>query len=291
MNKKDIDQILVSVIMPVYNGGAFLADAIQSILRQTHKKIEFIIIDDGSTDDSKLIIEKYLYDKRIVFKSRENRGLVFTLNQALQMANGEYIARMDSDDISTDNRIEKQLHFLLEHCDISVVGCSSYIINERSEIESQRVPPLSPTLNDALQFFGPTLTHPSVLFNKKKLCGELYYSDCYPHAEDFELWVRLSKKYNIANIREILFYYRINSVGVSQSNIKEQKINAALAYYESRYPGVTDERLLMSLQNIHLRDFKNKLSVISGFLYVMARYELNKYIFIRFGYLLRWLIK
>ncbi|HED1420429.1 TPA: glycosyltransferase [Kluyvera georgiana] len=291
MSKTNVNDILVSVIMPVYNSSAFIKDAIESILIQTHKKIEFIIIDDGSVDGSELIIKKYTDDERIVFISRENKGLVYTLNQALKMANGEYIARMDSDDISAANRIEEQLQFLIKNPDIAVVGCASYIINERSDIESHRVPPSSPFLNHALHFFGPTLTHPSVCFNKKVIGEELYYSDCYPRAEDFELWVRLSRKYSMANIPKMLFYYRLNSNGISLSNVEEQKKNAALAYYKLKYPNVNDEKLLTSLQSIHSRDFKDKKDVIKSFLYIMTKYEFNKFIFIRFGYFLRWLLK
>lgn len=291
MTEKNTDDILVSVVMPVYNSEKFIEGAIQSVLKQTHKKIEFIIIDDGSTDSSKLIIEKYLNDERIIFISRENMGLVFTLNQLLKMSKGNYIARMDSDDISAENRIEKQLRFLIENSDVAVVGCSSYIINECSEIKSHRIPPLSPSLNNALLFFGPTLTHPSVLFNKKMLGVDLYYSECYLHAEDYELWVRLSKKYNLANIDDILFYYRLNTLGVSQSNIDKQKENAALVYYNLNYQNVDDERLLGSLKNIHFRDFKKKSDVIKSFLYIATQYELNKKIFIRIGYLLRWLLR
>lgn len=291
MSEKNVNDILVSVIMPVYNSSAFIKDAIESILIQTHKRIEFIIIDDGSVDGSESIIKEYIDDERIVFISRENKGIVYTLNQALKMANGEYIARMDSDDISAANRIEEQLHFLIKNPDFAVVGCASYIINERSEIESHRVPPLSPFFNHALQFFGPTLTHPSVCFNKKVIGEELYYSDCYPRAEDFELWVRLSRKYSMANIPKMLFYYRLNPNGISLSNVIEQKNNAALAYYKLKHPGANDEKLLMALQNIHSRDFKGKTGVIKSFLYVMIKYEFNKYILIRFGYFFRWLLK
>lgn len=285
------DDILVSVVMPVFNSEGFIEAAIQSILKQTHKNIEFIIIDDGSTDNSKLIINKYLDDERIVFISRENMGLVYTLNQALKMAKGNYIARMDSDDISAENRIEKQLHFLIRNSDVGVVGSYSYIINESSEIESHRTPPLSPSLNNALLLFGPTLTHPSVFYNKRLLGDDLYYSECYPHAEDYELWVRLSEKYSLANIGDFLFYYRINTFGVSQSNVEEQKENAALVYYKLNYPNVNDDRLLYSLKDIQFRDFKRKSDVIKSFFYIMTQYELNKKIFIRSGYLLRWLLK
>ena len=114
--------IAVSVIMPVYNAEAFLSQAIDSILGQTFSDFEFIIINDGSTDRSKEIINSYP-DKCIVYLENEiNKGLVFTLNRAIAAANGEYIARMDSDDICLPERLDTQKKFLDQHVDIALAA-------------------------------------------------------------------------------------------------------------------------------------------------------------------------
>ena len=116
--------------MSVYNASKFLNEAIESILNQTYKNFEFIIIDDGSTDNSTQIIEKYKkIDERIVFiENEKNVGLTKNLNKAIKLSTSDYIARMDADDISDVKRLEKQIKFLQENKDISIVGsCAKYI--------------------------------------------------------------------------------------------------------------------------------------------------------------------
>lgn len=117
---------LISVILPVYNGEKYLKEAIESILNQTYTNFEFIIIDDGSKDSSLEIIKEYeKEDERIVAVSRENKGLIATLNEGIEKAKGKYIARMDQDDISLPNRFEEQLK-IMEN-DKEIVVCGSWI--------------------------------------------------------------------------------------------------------------------------------------------------------------------
>ena len=111
------NNILVSVILPVYNAQKYLEEAIESIINQTYTNFEFIIIDDGSGDNSLNIINKYQkQDSRILVITRENKGLVYTLNEGINQAKGKYIARMDADDISLSNRFEKQIELLENRC-------------------------------------------------------------------------------------------------------------------------------------------------------------------------------
>ena len=117
-------QPLVSILMPVYNCAPFLKSAIESILNQTYKNFELIVIDDGSTDTSLKVIKHYAsIDKRIRFVSRENKGLVDTINEMVKLAKGDYIARMDGDDISMPTRIEKQLNKIITESNVLLVGC------------------------------------------------------------------------------------------------------------------------------------------------------------------------
>ncbi|EGT0664113.1 glycosyltransferase family 2 protein [Citrobacter werkmanii] len=282
---------LVSVIMPVYNSEKFLSEAIKSILSQSYKNIEFIIINDGSTDSSDSIIKGFLEDKRIRYISRSNKGLVYSLNEGLDIAKGMYIARMDADDISHPQRMEKQIRFLLKNDQVAVVGCSSYIINLESKIIGQRNPPTSTFLNKALLLFGPTLSHPTVMFNRNVIGDDLYYSDDFKHAEDFELWLRLSNKYIIENLSEKLFSYRINESGVSQSNYREQKENAAKVYCNLNHPGNNDQKLVKMVEVIQLKDKYPKIQVIKALSYILLKYELDIMSLIKIGYILRWLIK
>lgn len=123
----------VSVVMPVYNSEKYLKESIESILNQSYSDLEFIIINDGSTDNSFKIIKEYAkLDKRINVISRENKGIVYSLNEAIRLAKGEYIARMDADDISAPKRIEKQISFLKSHRDIDILGTQVKVVGNIS---------------------------------------------------------------------------------------------------------------------------------------------------------------
>jgi len=125
---KDINMSKVSVIMSVYNGEKFLSQAIESILSQTFIDFEFIIINDGSHDGSLDIIRSY-HDQRMKLISRENRGLISSLNEAISLANGQYLARMDADDVSLPERLARQVSFLDNHSEIAVCGTWAEVIN------------------------------------------------------------------------------------------------------------------------------------------------------------------
>ena len=134
---------LVSVIMSVYNGEKYLSKAIESILNQSYRNFEFIIVDDASTDSSLEIINEYLkIDNRIIILSNNvNIGLGSSLNKAIQFSSGEFIARMDSDDISIPDRLEKQINYLLEHKNIHILGGDQIIIDERGVVISSLIYP------------------------------------------------------------------------------------------------------------------------------------------------------
>jgi glycosyltransferase involved in cell wall biosynthesis len=119
----------VTVLMSVYNGEEHLREAIDSILNQTYKNFEFLIIDDGSTDGSVNIIRSYLDPRIRLIKNKKNIGITRSLNKGLKLARGEYIARMDDDDIAFPERLEKQVRFLNEHVNVGLVGGSDITIN------------------------------------------------------------------------------------------------------------------------------------------------------------------
>ncbi|WP_323665716.1 glycosyltransferase family 2 protein [Pectobacterium punjabense] len=282
---------LVSVIMPIYNVAEYVHSAIESIINQTYKNIELIIINDGSTDDSDSIIKQFLHDTRIKYLSRENKGLISTLNEGIAHAQGEFIARMDGDDISHPERIKKQVEFLLKNEDIAVLGTASVIINSESDKIGERNPPSSPFFNKALMIFGPTVTHPSVMIRRSLVGSELYYNPNSFYVEDYELWLRLSKKVKIANLSEKLFYYRINTNGISITHAIDQKNNAAFAYMDVIHSGVNDKNLLNHLKVIHQKDSDKKIKRALSLLFVLANYELDRYVFIKIGYIIRWFLK
>jgi len=215
----------VSVVMSVFNAQNYLADAIESILNQTYKDFEFIIINDGSTDKSLKIIEDYAKkDDRIIFISRENRGLIESLNEGIRISKGKYIARMDADDISLSQRFEKQIGFMENNPDVGILGSS--VITFGKDLK-ERVWRLE-TRNDVLKaelLFSSCFAHPTVLIRKNLIEEyDLYYSHDFIHAEDFELWTRSAEYCKFANLKEPLLKYRILSNSVSRkADIDEEQ--------------------------------------------------------------------
>lgn len=280
---------LVSVIFPVYNCGDFLYSSVTSILEQTYKNIQFIIINDGSTDQSENILNTFK-DKRIKLISRENKGLIYTLNEAISLCEGEYIARMDGDDISHKERIYEQVKYLENNKNVAVLGCAANIIDMESKIIGNRFPPQSPAMNKALLLFGPTLIHPSVMFNKKLIGEDLYYNENAYLAEDYELWLRMSFKYKLSNMNKILFDYRYNENGVSNSNVEEQKLSAASIYFKMFYD-VNNKSAFDAIKKINLRKINSKYVVFKSVLTIINGDFFSKDSLIKLLYVLRWIIK
>ena len=212
---------MITVLMPVFNGEKFLQKAIQSILDQTFTDFEFIIINDGS-DDSTLEIINLFHDPRIRVCSNEfSLGLVKSLNIGIKLARGRYIARMDCDDISLPTRLITQFRFLSIHPEISV--CGSWIKTIGAGVgEIRKYPLTSEDIQCELLFRSP-LAHPSVMFNREKLQDNLIYDERYEKAEDYELWVRLSQSFNLANINQVLLLYRCHNHQVSKTSTETQK--------------------------------------------------------------------
>jgi glycosyltransferase involved in cell wall biosynthesis len=140
----NIQKSRITVLMPVYNGEKYLREAIDSIFNQTFTDFEFLIVDDGSTDNSVEIINSYQNSRINLVKNDKNEGLVYTLNRGLSLAKGEYIARMDCDDISLPERLKKQIDFLDSNSEIAVVGTWIKVINEKEEPQTTWQYPLKP---------------------------------------------------------------------------------------------------------------------------------------------------
>lgn len=219
------NKILISVVLPVYNAENYLPDAIESILNQTYSNLELIIINDGSTDESLNIMKQwYEKDQRIKIISRENKGLIYSLNEGINIAKGEFIARMDADDISLPTRLEKQLAYLTQN-QLDICGCHYFEINECGELSGLRLVPKNQDMITICLASAVPFAHPSVLIRKSFLeINRLYYGEgVAKYAEDLDLWIRMySNKASFGNVNEILFKYRI--VKNSLSRTKRNKI-------------------------------------------------------------------
>lgn len=216
----------VSVVMPVYNGEKYLREAIDSILSQTFTDFEFIIINDGSTDSTKEIILSY-NDSRIVYlENQKNSGIVVTLNKGLDRAVGKYIARMDSDDISVKDRLEKQVAFLDKNKDVGLLGTGICIFGEGVKQE-KRLFSKDHNLLKAELIFSSCLAHPTVMMRRCVLVnGNLHYNESFAGREDFALWWEFVKVSRAAAIPEVLLYYRIHNKQVTKNNDSRAEQNS-----------------------------------------------------------------
>lgn len=211
--------------MPAYNAAKYLREAIDSILAQTFTDFEFIIINDGSTDATRQIIQSY-DDPRIIYLENEhNSGICVTLNRGLDAARGRYIARMDSDDISLPERFARQVAYMDTHPDIGVLGTLvERISNDGSTID---YPPSenNPYKCKASLLFATCVAHPAVMMRTSILKdNNLYYDDYFRGMEDYHLWWRLSHYTMISNIQEVLLKYRLHQNQITQISINEDFI-------------------------------------------------------------------
>lgn len=209
---QDLKRPSVSVIMPVYNCELFVAAAIESILNQTHSDLELIIIDDCSTDNTRQVINGYS-DERIVFVNKENKtGLVASLNTGIGMSKGEFLARMDGDDISHPARLEKQVSFLVANPDIAICGTWYQIVPSNEIVEN---PVENEDIKIGLLDFC-ALGHPTVMFRKFFFTiNQLTYDAQFFPAEDYDLWTRITAIGKTANLPEVLLFYRVHEHQVS----------------------------------------------------------------------------
>ena len=160
---------MISVLMPVYNSELYLKDAVQSILDQSYKNFEFIIIDDGSVDNSLDILESFKDDRIKLVKKKNNNGYTSLLNESIDYAKYDYLARMDSDDVSHKDRLLKQFKFLLQNKDFSVVGSNIRLINTKGQfIRNGKYPETDKQIKSKLSNFS-TFAHPACLIRKKKI--------------------------------------------------------------------------------------------------------------------------
>lgn len=211
----------VSVLMSVYNAERYLEDAIQSILTQTYKDFEFIIIDDGSNDGSLAIINSINDDRIRLIVNEENKGLIYSLNRGLESAVGKYIIRMDADDISEPDRFDIQIRYMEEHPDIGISG-TAYQSFREGYISKTRILDSDPLQNKANLMFFPVLAHPSVIMRKSVLDdNNLKYRDEFKNAEDYGLWVEASNCTSISNIKKKLLNYRILEKSITRQANKD----------------------------------------------------------------------
>lgn len=210
--------------MPVYNGEKYLGEAIESILEQSEKDFEFIIIDDGSIDGSLALIRKYqVADSRIiVIKSEKNRGVIASLNEGILLAKGKYIARMDADDISLPCRLEKQVHFLEKTGNYMCGSWAEAIDSSSKKLYDLTYPPAAKKIKFFTLQHNPFI-HPSVVMRREVFVPGLYDKK-FKHIEDYELWTRIVYVYPTGNLEEILLRYRVHTSQITHTHRKKMLV-------------------------------------------------------------------
>ncbi len=208
-----MDTPALSVVLPCYNAAEFLQESISSVLAQTFTDFELLIIDDGSTDGSSEIISKQNDSRIKVLRNEKNLGLIKTLNTGIAAAKGNYIARMDADDVSRPERFEKQISFLEKNPTVGVCGTWMYMIHNKKVYKHRYL--TSAIIKSALVFNNPVV-HPSVMMRRDLFNNREAYDPAFLHGEDYALWISLLGKTDFVVLDEPLIEYRAHAHQVSR---------------------------------------------------------------------------
>ena len=247
----------VSVLMPVYNASQFLVHSIASIVEQSFPNWELICIDDGSSDGSSQILEKFArIDPRIRVFRQVNNGIVSALQSAIRESRGELLARMDADDIAVPSRLQTQVDFMRKNADVVVVGGAALEIDADGDpLRVTRHPCDSDAICERLLRRQCPLIHPSVMMRRSAVLQVGGYREQYQWVEDYDLWLRLLHRGRLANLDTVVLYYRQHAASVcwTRSNKQRELINMLLndAYAMRNRPCPTDVLVHESKRRAH----------------------------------------
>lgn len=247
---------LVSVLMSVYNTNSiFLSEAIESILNQTYTNFEFLIVDDNSNEETKKILKKYEeLDNRIrIYNNVENKGLTKNLNFLINNANGKYLARMDSDDISIKTRFFSQVYFMENNVEYVACGSNYYILDNDRMVRNKIIGRFYPQIKARLFFENSGLMHASIMMRREFFNQNgLLYDENIKKSQDFDLWYRVCDVYKMYIMKDYLAIYRKNLNQISNKFSEEQlnfKKNILIKEIHHYFPNITelDEKCYLSI--------------------------------------------
>jgi glycosyltransferase involved in cell wall biosynthesis len=242
---------MISVVMSVFNGERFLREAVESILDQSFREFEFIVIDDGSTDRSASILDCYQNkDTRVMVHHKEHSGLIESLNRGCWLAQGKYIARMDADDVAIKDRLMWQVHFMETHPQIGALGGAvEWIDGTGKSLGTHRYPAEDHHIKATL-LQGCAFWHPTVILRREVFAWAGGYRSVVVDAEDYDLWLRIADHFQLANLEAVVLKYRIHPFQASMRNVARQALGilGAQVAASSRRAGIPDP--LNSLKEI-----------------------------------------
>jgi glycosyltransferase involved in cell wall biosynthesis len=214
----------VSVLMPAFNAERFLPEAIDSVLAQTHEDLELLIVDDGSTDSTPQILAAYAErDARVrVLRNAQNTGIVGTRNRALAAADpaSELFAIMDSDDVCMPDRLALQVAFLNAHPEHALVGGNLVLIDEGGNtIGHRRYPSSHEAILDAITRFNP-IAQPTATIRRSAIDAVGQYDERFPRCQDYDLWMRVARRFKLANVDAFTLKYRISEIQGKTTQLK-----------------------------------------------------------------------
>jgi hypothetical protein len=220
----------ISVVMSVFNGEAFLREAVESILAQTFTDFEFIIIDDGSTDKTAEILSNYAKrDNRVRVVTQENRGRAESLNRGIELARAPLIARMDADDISLPHRLKEQVNYLKDHPEVGLLSGSCDYIDPRGRIlGTGRVLLEDSEIRAVMLHYNP-MCHPAAIMKKDVVLASGGYRKLLLDADDYDLWLRMAERTRLANLSRVVLQYRFHAGQATSRNRKHQLLCVMLA--------------------------------------------------------------
>ncbi len=233
------DRPVISVCMPVYNGSAFVRETIESVLAQSYKNFEFLVMDDGSTDASAELVRSYAdQDSRVTLFQGPNRGVSRSRNLLLAEAQGEFIAVIDSDDVALPNRLKDQLDFMQQNPDINWLGGAFELIDERGRyLTTMSLAADNASIQNLLLKGSPSLLHSAALIRKdvmEQLGGyRESFSTAGSDASDLDLWLRMTEIGAVANLPQTIVKYRIHSKSISARSRQKQLDHADRAVREA----------------------------------------------------------
>lgn len=236
------DEPLVSVLISVHNGESYLHETLNSVLAQDFAKFEVVIVNDGSTDRTADILAEYAVDQRFRIITQERRGLIYSLNLGLQLARAELIARLDADDIALPHRFTRQVEFMRAHPEVALLGSAIIVINKQGKELKKVVYPTGPGPAKLAMSRLCAVSHPSVMMRRTLVLGVGGYRSAFLHAEDYDLWLRISEHHPIDNLTEPLIRYRKHDKNVSLIFHQQQSLSTVVARHcsKKRIAGLPD---------------------------------------------------
>ena len=221
----------ISVVLAVHNGERHLEESIRSVLAQSFDDFELIVVDDGSTDGTADILSTLQRaDPRMVVVRQENRGLAASLNRGLALARGGYVARQDADDISLPDRFDRQVAHLEQHPSVAAIGSSADVIDRSgARVGALRAECGPIAVKRGLLTLRSTPVHGSMMMRKDAVLATGAYRVAFPVGQDYDLWLRMSSRFEIDNMADVLYRWRLDPEGVYSTRRATQLKYAGLA--------------------------------------------------------------